>query len=140
MEIRLIHVSPGGPPCTLRVGGWAIADQVPPSVAPEQTPGVAARSDGLRSVVAGLRGLPLTFVAEHTGTNAYGRHSAIPYVTSAGAVVPGFVYAALIALTADPAPLPQPTVDVADDAASITWPDGTVDTITVDTATMNTPR
>jgi hypothetical protein len=125
VEIRLARVDDSGP-WTLRIGGYALADDVPLTACP----GGVTRRDGLVSTVEGLIGLPHHAVVEREGVNAYGRHSAIPVVTSDGPVRAGEVYAAAVVLGTGPHPLPTVTVD--DDVAVVVrWPDGETDRLSL---------
>ena len=79
--------------------------------------------DGLTSVIRVLRGTLTPAVHRPEEPNAFGPHSAVPYVHSAGPVVSGDVYAVAIALTADPAgPGDPPQLGPATD--QIVWADG----------------
>jgi len=130
VEVRLARVDGDGGPFTLRVGGHAIAaDEPPPTTVDGATAG-ASRKDGLTAFVTGLRGLETAGVVEREGADAFGAYSVVPYVTTAGPVTFGHVYAAACVLYggSDPPPLPDVTATPAG-AVTVRWPDGTEDTV-----------
>ncbi|WP_202918109.1 hypothetical protein [Streptomyces cavernae] len=77
-EVRVHRVEGSG---TVREGGWSLADEV---ADPEAVtgPGWAAvrRADGLTSAIVGLHGWDGAGVVRARDANAYGRHSATPYL------------------------------------------------------------
>lgn len=126
-EVRTHRVTaPAG--CAVRAGGYALADAHPPAV--HIGPGWArvSRPDGLASVVVGLRGLPDAAVATSVDSNAYGVHSATPYLTAPAHPGGTAVYASLVVLTGDridPAALAGAfAVAVEGEVLTVTFPDG----------------
>ena len=69
--------------------------------------------------------------------HAFGNHAAIPYLHSTAQVQPGETYAAAVALSADrlsPGAPPQLTIELSNTdemTATITWPNGTQDQLTL---------
>lgn len=151
IEVRVVRVEPtrregqwapehphGRGPLTLRIGGFAIADDnaVQVTVRPETATATARRADGLTCVVTGLRGLASPGAAPRADANPFGRHSAVPLVTTTGPVVRGAVYAAAVVLSGDQAllatlPMALPEVTVASDGSTVQvrWADGVVDPV-----------
>jgi hypothetical protein len=137
-------VMPG--PWRLRVGGWAVADARPPVEPPIVAAGgstgpcvCARRRDGLASTVLGLRGLADGGVARAQDASPLGRHSAVPWVATAGPVEFGEVHAAVVVLSG--AGVGERTVDAprlvvdADGRGTevgVVWSDGTVDRVRLD--------
>ncbi|MER5306084.1 DUF2264 domain-containing protein [Streptomyces lasiicapitis] len=130
-EIRVHRVrAPAG--ATVREGGYAVADQAPPHV--ERGPGWAlARTEaGLTSAVVGLHGWAeeegVAEVDREVETNAYGPHSATPYLLARDHPGGGSVHVTLIVLTRDdvrPWALKEAIgCAVHGDAVRITFPDG----------------
>ena len=64
----------------VRHGGYAIADQRRPDVEATDTWAQAVRPDRLTSVVVGLHGYDEAGVRRELDTNAFGPHSATPYL------------------------------------------------------------
>lgn len=78
-ELRITHaIAPPG--AHARVGGFALAGHAPPRA--EEGAGFARveRADGLASLVVGLHGWDSAGVHRREGANAFGRHSATPYL------------------------------------------------------------
>jgi hypothetical protein len=144
IEIRLARVDPEpdaeevhSGPWRLRIGGYALAAARPPQARTAGPWAEAWREDGLRSGVAGLHGLTAGQMHRGEGTNAYGRHSAVPAVSTTVPVVRGQVYAAAVILTGDPdVTLPQLAVNTDSQVASVVvwWPDGEVDQLRLEPA------
>lgn len=130
VEVRLARVEDGGEAYTLRIGGHAIAADVPPLTTVDGATARVRRADGLTASVTGLRGLPVAGVVESEGVDAYGVHSAVPYVTGERPVQCGYVYAAtcVIHRTTDEPQLPDVTA-TPHGAVTISWPDGAEDTV-----------
>ncbi|MEQ4299997.1 DUF2264 domain-containing protein [Plantactinospora sp. B6F1] len=142
VEIRLARVGAlpeGGGPWTLRIGGYALAGSTPPEVLVREGLATARRPDGLISTVRGLRGLAVARVVERAGSNAFGGHSAVPMVRSAGPVRPAEVYAAAVLLTgATPPGLPEVTVG-SSGVVRLRWPDGERDELTLAALPLDGP-
>jgi hypothetical protein len=109
VEVRLARVDAAGDGSgvhgggwVLRIGGYPLAAEQPPQVRVVDGQAEVWRPDGLRSAVVGLHGLPQALVHRGDGTNAFGRHSAVPVVATGAPVVFGRVYAAAVILTGDP--------------------------------------
>ncbi|MEV1176335.1 hypothetical protein AB0J09_48900, partial [Nonomuraea sp. NPDC049784] len=96
----------------VRDGGHALAGQEPPATRSEGTWAQARRADGLTSVVRGLHGYTGAGVASAHGVNAYGRHSATPYVTSDAHPGGTAVYVSLVLLTGTEQEPPTPEIQV----------------------------
>ncbi|MFE6887818.1 DUF2264 domain-containing protein [Streptomyces sp. NPDC057694] len=133
-ELRVHRVqAPAG--VTVREGGHAVADTVRPHT--EQGPGWALvrTEQGLTSAVVALHGWDTeTGAAHEVEANAYGPHSATPYVRAADHPGGASVHVTLVALTRDtvhPEALRASIgCEVTDDGtAHITFPDG--ETVTV---------
>jgi hypothetical protein len=126
-EVRVHRVS-APPGCAVRDGGYAVADARPLSV--HTGPGWArvGRPDGLTSVAVALHGLRSAAVARAVDANAYGTHSATPYLTAPGHPGGSALYVSLVALTGDraePAALRESVaVSVDGDRATVRFPDG----------------
>ena len=124
-EVRVVRAD-SGHDGNLRVGGWAIAGDTPPSCQSGPDAAVARREDGLTSAIRALRG-PWT-AAVHTaeGTSAFGAHTAVPYLVAP--VEPGQAYAAAIYLGVATDLPAVPSVEMlADGLMRVTWPDGESD-------------
>jgi hypothetical protein len=143
VEVRLVRVDPAGDdgdtgPYTLRIGGYPLAGAEPPLVDEDSEATVVVTGEGgLSSAVVGLIGLCSAGVLRRTGGNAYGRHSAVPFVTCGRPVGFGRVYAAAVVLTGgtvDLADLPEVDAGQADAATTVRvcWPDGTLDLVDLD--------
>ena len=150
VEVRLVRVDPAGDATdtvryTLRVGGYPLAGAQPPAVDERDatvrvTSVDAADLTGaadLTSVVAGLIGLCSAGAMRRIGGNAYGRFSAVPFVTCGRQVVFGRVYAAAVLLSAGPVDLTSlPTVDAGPAGTAtrvlVRWPDGDTDQVDLD--------
>jgi hypothetical protein len=81
-EVRVHRVGGGAPHAAVREGGYAVADARPPQV--ETGPGwaLARTADGLTSAVVALHGWDEeAAVAREVAANAFGSHSATPYLT-----------------------------------------------------------
>jgi len=138
-EARLVRVAADAAagPWTLRIGGWPVAAEEPP--AEHEGPGTAwvRGADGLTSRVIGLNGLMLPGVHRPAGPHAFGRYAAVPYLRSTAAVLPGEIYAAAVAVSADPAGHGEPprlTIDPGegdDLTATVCWADGEQDRLTL---------
>jgi hypothetical protein len=148
VEVRAVRVDPAdangdavaagagaaGEPYVLRVGGWALAADLPPELA-STADGATARvagTGGLISLVTGVHGLPRAHVVLGTDSNALGSASATPVVETGVPVAHGSVLVALVHLGgADPTAVPEVTTraEAADLLVDVTWPDGARDTI-----------
>jgi hypothetical protein len=131
VEVRLARPDDldGDGPWTLRMGGYAVGADARPVVSVDGATASVRRADGLTSTVVGLVGLPLAGVVERDGADAYGAHSAVPYVTTGASVRAGVVYAAAIVLTGASMPA-LPTVTVTPDGdVLVDWPDGVHSTV-----------
>jgi hypothetical protein len=130
IEVRLARVDAGAEegPWTLRIGGHAIAAEIPPDVTVDGATARVRRPDGLAATVTGLLGLPVAGVVEREGADAFGLHSAVPYVTAPEPVRPGVVYAAACVLDGTPDEPRLPDVTASPDGAVVVrWPDGDED-------------
>ncbi len=128
VEIRVARVDGGA--FRLRIGGYALAAGGPPQAHVEGARAEAWRADGLRSTVVGLCGLPEAAVLRFEGTNAYGRHSAVPAVCTSGPTAEGELYVAAVILGVGPEPLPEIVVDGG--GVLVRWPDGETDEVGLD--------
>ncbi|MCA2221790.1 DUF2264 domain-containing protein [Nonomuraea aurantiaca] len=110
-EVRIHRVTaPAGH--QVRDGGHAIAGEEPPTARSGELWASARRADGLVSVVRGLHGYTAAGVAAAEGANAFGRHSATPYVLADAHPGGTAVYVSLVLLTgADEARPPEVRVD-----------------------------
>jgi hypothetical protein len=136
-EVRLARIEPGeaAGPWTLRMGGWPVAsDDLPAGSSADQAASVSS-ADGLTSGITALQGDLVPGIHRPAHAHAFGKHAAVPYLTSATPALPGNVYAAAISLTAvsDSASDP-PSVLVAPGTAgqvtvTVTWPTGGQDEI-----------
>jgi hypothetical protein len=78
-EVRVHRlVGPGGR--TIRAGGFAVADDEPPAAEIGPRWALVRRRDGLTSFVAALSGFDRAGVERNEHGNAFGRHSAVPYL------------------------------------------------------------
>ncbi|MFD5839022.1 DUF2264 domain-containing protein [Streptomyces collinus] len=103
-EVRVHRVdAPPGTP--VREGGWAVADDTGPPLG-RTGPGraLARRTDGLTSTITGLHGWldARAAVAHAAGANAYGHHSATPYLTLPAHPGGTHLLVTLVVLSADP--------------------------------------
>ncbi len=140
-EVRLAVVGAPEPGWPLRIGGWALAADLPPQVAMAGAASRVERPDGLSSTVIGLRGFTVAGCHRAEGRNALGRHSVTPWVATEGPARPGEVYAALVLLRG--AGAQQEDVRSADmwsadvriaveatpGGATVVWPDGERDEV-----------
>ncbi|HEX4721260.1 MAG TPA: DUF2264 domain-containing protein, partial [Pseudonocardiaceae bacterium] len=132
-EVRIARVD--GPPSDtgplrLRIGGWPVAADEPPTADVRESTATARRTDGLTSTVAGRHGLPLGGHVRTTDRNPLGRHAVTPWVATENPVLPGQIYAALVtlsgvALTGDV------DIAIAAEQVRVTWPDGERDELTL---------
>jgi hypothetical protein len=118
-------------PWTLRIGGYPLAADDPPTVNTGGTRAAAECADGLVSAVVGLAGLGGLTVVERVGVNAFGRCSAVPVVHSPEPVRPGRVYAAAVVLGAAPVELPE-VVIAAGARVTVRWREGVTDRVSLD--------
>ncbi|MFI9751582.1 DUF2264 domain-containing protein [Streptomyces collinus] len=103
-EVRVHRVdAPPGTP--VREGGWAVADDTGPPLG-RTGPGraLARRTDGLTSTIVGLHGWldARAAVAHAAGANAYGHHSAAPYLTLPAHPGGTHLLVTLVVLSTDP--------------------------------------
>ncbi|WP_328676061.1 DUF2264 domain-containing protein [Streptomyces sp. NBC_00343] len=139
LEVRLARVDGAvQEPLRLRLGGYCVADVEPPGLHLESQPAAwARRPTGLSSTVIGLRGFDEAGIATACDANAFGPHSATPWLATTAEVQLGTVYAALVCLSgvvAGPGAAEAVRLEVCYDGAgtalaSITWPDGTSDNV-----------
>ena len=130
-EVRLARVDAADPgPWRLRIGGWAVAADQPPTARVEGATAAVRRADGLTSIVSGLRGLTEAGYVRSRDRNPFGRHAVTPWVATGEPVVLGRIYAAVVVLSGV-----ELTGDVgltvADDAVTVVWPDGEPDRLTL---------
>jgi hypothetical protein len=136
-EVRAARIDPSPSPgdtdgqWLLRIGGWLVAAAEPPAARTDGGTGSVWRRDGLTSIVSALHGSMVAAVDRPAGGNAFGAHAAVPYLQSIQPVVPGEIYAAAIALTADPAgPGEKPRLAIETGARlRVRWPDGDLDEV-----------
>lgn len=105
IEVRIVRVDDEPErPLRLRIGGAALV------------------GDGLVNAVTPLVGEFESGVTRRRDANPFGRYSVSPWVLSSGPVHAGDVYVVAVRLGAGAARLP--TVAVAGDRVTVTWPDG----------------
>ncbi|MFE9600002.1 DUF2264 domain-containing protein [Streptomyces hokutonensis] len=139
LEVRLARVDGSvREPLRLRVGGYCLASAEPPGVHVEPEPAAwVRRPNGLSSTVVGLRGFDEAGIATARDANAFGPHSATPWLATTAEVQLGTVYAALVCLSgvvAGPRAAEAVRLEVCYDGdgtalASVGWPDGTTDDV-----------
>jgi len=100
-EIRIHHASTDRQE-RLRDGGFAIASDEPPDVVANDRWCLVRRSDGLTSCIAGLHALEDHGVQHLDGANAFGSHSAAPYVVSLDPIGAEGVFVSLNVLSGAP--------------------------------------
>jgi hypothetical protein len=96
-----------------------------------------SRPTGLSSTVVGLRGFDASGITTARDANAFGAHSATPWLATTAEVEPGTVYAALVCLSGvveGPGAAEAVRLEVCYDGdgtalVSVTWPDGTKDNV-----------
>jgi hypothetical protein len=122
-EIRIHQVTaPAGH--RVREGGHALAGQHPPATRSGDTWALARRPDGLTSVVRALHGYTGAGVGSAHGVNAFGPHSATPYLVCDHHPGGTAVYVSLVLLTAAEPEPPAPRVRVNGDEVTLTPPGG----------------
>ncbi|MFE9751160.1 DUF2264 domain-containing protein [Saccharothrix saharensis] len=127
-EIRVHRVTaPAGH--RVRDGGHALAAPVPPHRYQRDGLALARRPDGLTSAVRALRGYTRAGVLAAEGANAFGAHSATPYVVSAEHRGGTAVYVSLVQLGVTEGEPPTPGVRVQDDLVVLELPGGVMATI-----------
>ncbi|MEU0568788.1 DUF2264 domain-containing protein, partial [Nonomuraea sp. NPDC005983] len=127
-EVRIHQVTaPAGH--QVREGGHALAAAAPLTVETGAAMAVVRRPDGLTSAVRGLHGYTGSGVATAEGANAYGRHSATPYVLADAHPGGTAVYVSVVQLTGTGEEPPAPDVRVEGDQVALTLPGG--DQVTV---------
>jgi hypothetical protein len=139
LEVRLARVDgPVREPLRLRLGGYCLAAAEPPLAYEETGPAAwVHRPTGLSSTVVGLRGFDQAGIATARDANAFGAHSATPWLATAAEVEPGAVYAALVCLSGvveGPGAAEAVRLEVCYDGdgtalAVVTWPDSTQDNV-----------
>jgi hypothetical protein len=118
-EIRIHQVTaPAGH--RVREGGHALAGQHPPATRSGDTWALARRPDGLTSVVRALHGYTGAGVASAHGVNAFGPHSATPYLVCDHHPGGTAVYVSQVLLTAAEPEPPAPRVRVNGDEVTLT--------------------
>jgi hypothetical protein len=140
LEVRLVRVDGAAAqePSRLRLGGYCLAATEPPEVhlGPQPAAWVGSPT-GLSSTVIGLRGFDEAGIGTARDANAFGPHSATPWLATTAEVQLGTVYAALVCLSgvvAGPGAAEAVRLEVCYDGdgsalASVTWPDGTSDNV-----------
>ncbi len=96
-EVRVHRIEAPAGVC-VREGGYAVADRSRPQARTGGGWALVRRDDGLTSAIVGLHGRPAAAVARHTGANALGPHSAVPYLTWDPCPGGAGVYVTLVAL------------------------------------------
>jgi hypothetical protein len=131
LEVRIVRVDGvPGDSVRVRIGGYCLADTQPLQRATGADVAWAWRGDGLASTVAVVRGSAVGAIDEATGANAFGLHSATPYVTIDATV--GEMIAVLVCLskvTAGPVASAGLRVTSDGSATTVTWPDGSQDEV-----------
>jgi hypothetical protein len=141
-EVRAVRVDPipgttVQGPWFLRIGGWAVPGDEPPTewIGMAAAEVSCADSGGLTGAVRTLAG-ELTPALWRAEGNAFGRYVAVAYLETLRPVEPGRIYAAGIALTgADDGPGDAPRVDVDGAVVRVTWADEAIDELSLDAAT-----
>ncbi|MFC4117669.1 DUF2264 domain-containing protein [Nonomuraea zeae] len=127
-EIRIHQVTaPAGH--QVRDGGHAVAAPAPLDLHDGSGLALARRADGLTSAVRALRGYTGTGLVTAQGANAYGAHSATPYVVADAHPGGTAVYISLVWLAATGQEPPTPDVRVEGDRVTLSLPGG--DKVTV---------
>jgi hypothetical protein len=111
-EIRIHQVTaPAG--YRVRDGGHALAAAVPLELHDADGVALAHRADGLTSAVRALHGYTRAGVVTAEAANAFGKHSATPYVIADGHPGGTAVYVSLVllAVTAEEPPTPDVRVE-----------------------------
>jgi hypothetical protein len=102
-EIRA-HLVQAPPGLTVREGGYPVAGHQAPdsAVRPGDAPwAMAARADGLASVLIGLHGWAEAGVRDEAEANAFGPLSAVPFLLAAARTGVESVHVSLVVLTGD---------------------------------------
>ncbi|MFH8982994.1 DUF2264 domain-containing protein [Streptomyces varsoviensis] len=99
-EIR-VHRVDAPPGAGVREGGYAVAGDEPPQAEPGAGWALARTADGLVSAVVGLHGWANSGVHHEARANAFGPHSATPYLTFPDHPGGRTVHVTLVALTRD---------------------------------------
>ncbi|WP_328998259.1 DUF2264 domain-containing protein [Kribbella sp. NBC_00709] len=99
IEVRCVLVD--GPPGIVRHGGYAIAGLQRPEVIANETWAQATRADRLTSVMVGLRGYARSGVHRNLDVNAFGPHSATPYLEAEHHGTDPLVLVAAVVLSGD---------------------------------------
>ncbi|WP_049558397.1 DUF2264 domain-containing protein [Nonomuraea sp. SBT364] len=129
-EIRIHRVTaPAGH--RVRDGGHALASAAPPGVREGAGLALARRADGLTSVVRALHGYDGAGLVTARGANAFGVHSATPYVVAAH---PGgdAVYVSLVLLGVLEGEPPSPAASVEGDLVVLKLTGGETATVRMD--------
>lgn len=112
-------------PWRLRFDGWALP--VDAGFRDDRDSGVAARVDGLRSTVVGVRGITVTGTRRTDAPNAFAAASATPWAVS-GRVRTGQVVGALVVLgSGDVDPDAVTRIGVSPGEITVRWADGSSD-------------
>jgi hypothetical protein len=122
-EIRCSLVD-GPPGCTVRTGGYAVAGET----LPQASTGAAEATvrSGLVSTIRNLYGYDGVGVRSSTGTNAFGPHSATPYLTRSNHPGSPLVLVCAVTLGDDEA---RVGVTVEDRTVTVHLPDGSAEQI-----------
>jgi hypothetical protein len=104
---------------TAREGTFALADAHPPLAE-----GTSVRTAALTADLIPLHGWTGSGSARHQGTNAFGEHSAVPYLTATPAPNAPTLYIALHRLGRTPTVSVPVTVEATADHFTATWTDG----------------
>ncbi|MHA6763519.1 DUF2264 domain-containing protein [Streptacidiphilus sp. PAMC 29251] len=97
-EVRVVRVDGDPAGARLRIGGWAVADDLPPTVETAADRAAVHRPDGLQGVVVALRGPFRAGVRGSTGLTSHGRHAAVGYLETPEPAQEGGLHVAAIAL------------------------------------------
>ncbi|WP_241564359.1 DUF2264 domain-containing protein [Nonomuraea polychroma] len=127
-EIRIHQVTaPAGH--QVRDGGHALAAAVPLDLCEGDGVALARRPDGLSSAVRGLHGYTGAGLVTAEGANAFGAHSATPYVIAEAHPGGTAIYVSLVLLAVTTQEPPAPDVRVRDDLVVLTLPGGRTVTV-----------
>lgn len=132
-EVRA-HLVNGGADYTIREGAHAVADaqelERSTIALPSQPAAWVRNAANLRAGVVGLYGWDNAATASYQGSNSFGEHSAVPYLSAPGKAEPA-IYVALHTLNFDGGELTadQAQVAVNGTVVTVTWASGEVDVV-----------
>jgi hypothetical protein len=123
VEVRLARVD-GETRARLRLSGWPVAADRPPSTDIEEGPRISVNGGGVRSGLSGLRGFDDGGVEEHGGASPLGAFSTTPWLATAAAVRSGQALVAAVWLDRGGPGPPIPAISVESDVLFVRWADG----------------